>query len=719
MIRKSARTVTQSQSGRRHAQPPAMNRLRSPAAHRGRRGHDGRGSGHLAGWLLTLAILCLAGCAGTEPHPAPAGRTAGLRGEPAMPWRGIHMGVNGESIERLIVAAAQVLPQLGINVLVVEVDYSFEFQSHPELRNANPISRQQAQRLVQVCRQNGIRVIPQFQSLGHQSWARRTHPLLTEYPEFDETPQIPLDNPGIYCRSWCPLNDDVYEVVFELIDELIEAFEPGAFHVGMDEVQLLAHEQCRRCRGKDPARLLAKAVRDMHAHITGRRGLDMLMWGDMLIDPEKIPFVAGPRTHLAVDMIPKDIIVCDWQYGRQHRYPSIDYFLDRGLRVWPSGWNSPEASRALALAAQQSAAEGMLGHLFTVWGGAGNLPDILMEGLDHELARGNIRGVAQSILEVASAVQAVPQSTLRVPVGTAPSDRGVPISVALGRQGNYGVAVVEAAAQVMLVNASWMGASASYRTQDSGSDAVGGGQAVTEHGGRDAAILGEASIDYSGDAVLLGQVSTQDPASAEFAPMLEPGKYRVALRGLATLADGREDRFEILSAAFGVASPLNHAARDAAVWVSFPPSPKYPASGPATLTDGIVGDTSWEAGSWLSFLSDDLDATLDLGVATSVRHLQAYFLQNQGPYVFMPVVVRFSLSADGVHFREVASAVPVTSPRHNGAVIEAIDVEIDPREARYVRVQAASVGVCPQWHPGRGEKAWLMAGEILVNPVGE
>ena len=35
---------------------------------------------------------------------------------------------------------------------------------------------------------NKIRLIPQFQCLGHQSWERWTFSLLTKHPEFDETP---------------------------------------------------------------------------------------------------------------------------------------------------------------------------------------------------------------------------------------------------------------------------------------------------------------------------------------------------------------------------------------------------------------------------------------------------------------------------------------------------------------------------------------------------
>jgi hypothetical protein len=68
-----------------------------------------------------------------------------------------------------------------------------------------------------VCRQNGIRLIPLFNCLGHQSWAKNTGALLKKHPEFDETPQIPADNKGIYCRicDWhYELRDDYPSVRF-------------------------------------------------------------------------------------------------------------------------------------------------------------------------------------------------------------------------------------------------------------------------------------------------------------------------------------------------------------------------------------------------------------------------------------------------------------------------------------------------------------------------
>lgn len=235
-----------------------------------------------------------------------------------------------------------------------------------------PIPGGQAGRLADACRANGIRPIPQLNCLGHQSWAARTAPLLVKYPQFDETPGQFPGNKGIYCRSWCPQHPDVNPIVFALMDELIDAFKADAFHVGMDEVFLIASEHCPRCKGKKPADLFAKAVNDYHAHLAGKRKVEMLMWGDRLLNGKSTGYglweAAFNGTHPAIDRIPKTIIICDWHYGKRADYPSIPFFIEKGFRVWPSGWDKVDATEALADAVLKHRGPRMLGHLCTIWG---------------------------------------------------------------------------------------------------------------------------------------------------------------------------------------------------------------------------------------------------------------------------------------------------------------------------------------------------------------
>jgi len=261
---------------------------------------------------------------------------------------------------------------MGVNVIVGEINYGYEYQSHPELRQRNVVSAKQIKRLLEVCRKHNIRLIPQFQCLGHQSWKKNTSPLLTKYPQFDETPGKYPGNEGIYCRSWCPLHPDVNKIIFALMDELIEVFEADALHVGLDEVFLVGEDACPRCKGKNKAELFAKAVNDYHAHLVGKHKIEMLMWGDRLIDASKYKYgkweASANDTAGAVDLIAKNIIICDWHYELREAYESVPMFLEKGFRVWPASWRKPDAAKAFVDYSKRFDNPRMLGHLNTTWG---------------------------------------------------------------------------------------------------------------------------------------------------------------------------------------------------------------------------------------------------------------------------------------------------------------------------------------------------------------
>jgi len=284
---------------------------------------------------------------------------------------GVHFLVGSKTDFSVLLGEIPSLAETGVNLLILEIDYNFEFESHPELRGESPVSRDDAKKLAAACRRHRIRLIPEFQSLGHQSWRDHTSPLLTVYPELDETPGRYPGNKGIYARSWCPSNPRVNKIVFALYDELLDAFEADALHVGMDEVTVIGSRSCPRCRGKDPARLFAKAVNDAYDHVVNKRGKEMFMWADRLIDAAAIDYgkfeAAENGTSPAIDRIPKDIVLCDWHYGNRKSYPSLPMFLDKGFRVLPASWKDPAAVRSLVRYSLRVKRRGMLGHLCTLW----------------------------------------------------------------------------------------------------------------------------------------------------------------------------------------------------------------------------------------------------------------------------------------------------------------------------------------------------------------
>ncbi len=239
-----------------------------------------------------------------------------------------------------------------VNTLILRIDYNYQYESHPELRDAQGLSKDDVKKLVGVCRSHGIRIIPQINLLGHQSWASTPNNLLRKYPEFDETPWVKMPekyawpNPDrLYCKSYCPLHPKVHEVVFALVDEICDAFETDAFHAGMDEVFYIGEDKCPRCGGKDKAELFAGEVKRIRDHLA-QRGRKLWIWGDRLLDGKVTGLgeweASMNGTQGAIDLIPKDVVICDWHYERPD--PTAVYFAMKGLQVVTCPWRNSKSA---------------------------------------------------------------------------------------------------------------------------------------------------------------------------------------------------------------------------------------------------------------------------------------------------------------------------------------------------------------------------------------
>ncbi|MBD3853778.1 MAG: family 20 glycosylhydrolase, partial [Acidobacteria bacterium] len=209
-----------------------------------------------------------------------------------------------------------------VNTLVLRVDFKYRFTSRPELRGEDALSKSDIRKIVKACRKGNIRLIPQINLLGHQSWQTKLGKLLEVYPEFDETPWIELpetyewpNDDGLYCKSYCPLHPGVHDVVFALVDEIVKVFDADAFHAGMDEVFYIGMDSCPRCGGHDKAELFAGEVSRIRNHLA-RSEVELWIWGDRLIDGKSSGIgeweASMNSTHRAIDLIPKDIVINDW-----------------------------------------------------------------------------------------------------------------------------------------------------------------------------------------------------------------------------------------------------------------------------------------------------------------------------------------------------------------------------------------------------------------------
>jgi hypothetical protein len=252
-------------------------------------------------------------------------------------------------LNRFIKFIGDELAPRGVNTLLLLGDYNYLFTTYPQLSDSVALSNADVKKIVAECKKHNIRIIPQINLLGHQSWANRIGNLLKHFPEFDETPHIKMpekyvwpNDDFLYCKSYCPLHPDVHKVLFAVIDELCDAYEADAFHAGMDEVFYLGDDNCPRCNGVDKAELFAGEVNRVRDHLA-KKNRELWIWGDRLIEGKITGMgfweASYNYTWRAIDMIPKDVVICDWHYERPDQTPV--YFAMKGFRVVTCPWRTP------------------------------------------------------------------------------------------------------------------------------------------------------------------------------------------------------------------------------------------------------------------------------------------------------------------------------------------------------------------------------------------
>ncbi|MEK6794527.1 MAG: family 20 glycosylhydrolase [Spirochaetota bacterium] len=278
-----------------------------------------------------------------------------IEDHPLMQIRGIHLGLPSRAeipfMKRLI---DTVLVPMRYNTIFLQITAGMQFDKRPEINkawlNANKkaasgewppvphgpmiadggvLSKDDVRGIVDYAKSFGLEVIPEIQSLGHVQYLTMT------YPDIAERAERTADNADIvkedarpdefYPHCYCPSNEKSYEIIADVIDEIIDVVRPSQYvHMGHDEVYTIG--VCPRCKGKDAADLFAMHVTRMHDYLA-KKGLRMMMWSDML-QP-----ITAYKTPPAIDRIPKDIVMLDFIWYFHMDKDLEDGLLSKGFQV--------------------------------------------------------------------------------------------------------------------------------------------------------------------------------------------------------------------------------------------------------------------------------------------------------------------------------------------------------------------------------------------------
>jgi len=132
------------------------------------------------------------------------------------------------------------------------------------------------------------------------------------------------------------------------------------------------------------------------------------------------------------------------------------------------------------------------------------------------------------------------------------------------------------------------------------------------------------------------------------------------------------------------------------------------------LTDGIRGSANFLDGLWQGFLGDDVIVTIDMETSKPIDKIKLSFLQNINSWIFAPLYIDIYTSDNNIDFKLFTSVKNNTELTKEGSFIKEFDVEMKLIKAKYIKVIAKNIGLCPIWHVGANNKAWIFIDEIEV-----
>jgi len=198
----------------------------------------------------------------------------------------------------------------GYQELYLHLEDAVHYPSLPGIGRDDAYSYEELGELVFAAAQNGIRVVPIVNLLGHTQYLIK-HPELRDLNELRDDQGAPLAKGQI-----CPLHPRTREIAEKLLRDMAPYCTAGKVHVGLDESFHLG--KCPRCQA-EVARIglaghLAGHVNRVYQLVAGL-GLEMGLWADMLyFIPEAIP------------QLPAGITAYDWYYYPFNRKPRVEFF---------------------------------------------------------------------------------------------------------------------------------------------------------------------------------------------------------------------------------------------------------------------------------------------------------------------------------------------------------------------------------------------------------
>ena len=116
----------------------------------------------------------------------------------------------------------------------------------------------------------------------------------------------------------------------------------------------------------------------------------------------------------------------------------------------------------------------------------------------------------------------------------------------------------------------------------------------------------------------------------------------------------------------------------------------YPAAGQISLVDGKVGTFAYKDQIWQGY-TQPMTAIIDLGSVQEICYVKARFMQLVGPWIWLPSLVKISVSDDNINFKVVAADTHNVPGDTDKLLFRVMGFEGESK-ARYIKMEAIPYG---------------------------
>ena len=188
---------------------------------------------------------------------------------------------------------------------------------HVENGAGSFLTQDEVRELAAYARERYIDIIPEVPSFSHCDYLLIRHPEIRERKDDD------------YADTYCPSDERSYELLFDVLDEVTDVFQPKMINIGHDEAYSIG--VCEVCSKKDPVELYAGDIRRIYDYLTVK-GIKTMFWGEKLLNASTEEGPAGgavkfkhyetglpldkpvPAIYPAIGLIPKDCEMLHWYW---------------------------------------------------------------------------------------------------------------------------------------------------------------------------------------------------------------------------------------------------------------------------------------------------------------------------------------------------------------------------------------------------------------------